>query len=178
MGAFESLGAPWRRFWRLSGGPGGSLGVPWVPRGCLGRLLGDPWGALGVLWGSLGSSLKLSGELLGCFLTSKGVEKVKSRTSKIIEILLVFVIFSRSGGRKGDHGGFRGSLACLGGVSEGSRRVLWWSLGVLGASLRQPWGVLGDPWGARGVRGGAFEHTGQPGLDSFDQRHGVFAMLL
>ena len=103
---------------------------------------------------------------------------MKSPTSKIIEISLFFVVFSRSGGRKGDHGGFRGSLECLGGVSEGSRRVLWWSLGVLGASLRQPWGVLGDPWGARGVRGGAFEHKGRPESDKIEERHGVFAMLL
>jgi hypothetical protein len=111
-------------------------------------------------------------------LTSKGVEKLKSPTSKINEISLFFVVFSRLGGRKGDHGRSRKPSECLGGVSEGSRRVLGWSLGVLGASLRHPWTVLEGPWGARGVRGGAFGHLGRPEVAGVDQSRDAFTMLL
>ena len=103
---------------------------------------------------------------------------MKSPTSKIIEISLVFVVFSRLGGRKGDHGRSRKPSECLGGALEGSRRVLGWSLGVLGAALKHPWADLGGPWGARGVRGGAFGHLGRPGPAGVDQNHEAFTMLL
>ena len=90
--------------------PGGSRRVPWGPLGpsgvpwaSLGRPLVCPWRPLGLPWELL-EALRGASWLL---FESKCVEKVKSPTSKIIEISLVFVVFSRSGGRTGDHGGFR-----------------------------------------------------------------------